>query len=132
MKVTITPADEYIDRLAAAGFLAGIVPTGGGCDAIAIDTKGHRVLITDDAQVPDTPDYCCVGLYGPDYGFVRDIDTDLNGVVAAVKALTDELPLPRSSDHGALCLGEAVTVCCGAMATFHDTELCCKNCWEAV
>lgn len=44
----------------------------------------------------------------------------------------EKKPLPRSNDSAALCLGEAVTPCCGAFATFHDTTLCCKRCWREV
>lgn len=46
--------------------------------------------------------------------------------------------LPRSDDYAALCFGEAVTVCCGAFATFDLPEnpdealLCCKVCWREV
>lgn len=40
--------------------------------------------------------------------------------------------LPRSDDYAALCIGEAVTLCCGAFVTFHDSTLCCKSCWAEV
>lgn len=41
-------------------------------------------------------------------------------------------PLPRSTDHALLLNGEAVSVCCGAFVTFHDSDLCCKTCWALV
>ena len=132
MKVVPTVADEYINRLAAARFVPAVVPTGGGCDAIELAVKGRRVLITDDAQVPDTLTYCCVGLYDANGCFVDDIDTDINGVVDAVRKLTADLIPPPSDDIFALCNGDAVTVCCGAAVTFHDTTLCCKACWAEV
>jgi len=44
----------------------------------------------------------------------------------------DQAPLPRSNDSAALCLGEAVTTCCGAFVTFHDEALCCKACWKEI
>ncbi len=40
--------------------------------------------------------------------------------------------LPRSDDAAALCLGEAMTTCCGAMVTHHDDVLCCKKCWKEI
>jgi hypothetical protein len=38
----------------------------------------------------------------------------------------------RGDDFAKLCLGEQVTTCCGAFATFSDTTLCCKACWREV
>lgn len=40
--------------------------------------------------------------------------------------------LPRSNNTITLCMGESVTECCGAFATFHDDILCCKVCWREV
>lgn len=44
----------------------------------------------------------------------------------------------RGDNYAALCLGEQVTICCGAYATFDqpdnpdDAKLCCKACWKEV
>lgn len=39
---------------------------------------------------------------------------------------------PRSDDVHELCNNRAVTTCCGAYVTFHDTTLCCKQCWREI
>lgn len=52
--------------------------------------------------------------------------------LVAAKARLATTNLPRSWDESALCLGEAVTPCCGAFVTFHDDTLICKACYQAV
>lgn len=61
------------------------------------------------------------------------IPDDLGPMTAEERAtFVDSSIPPRGDDHAALCVGEQVTVCCGAFVTFHDAELCCKVCWRLV
>jgi hypothetical protein len=82
---TITEA--YIATLTEAGFRPTVIGTGGNCEAIQINAgNGAEVLITDDAQLPDEADYCCVGLRTEDDDPIY-IDADLATVADAVRVL---------------------------------------------
>ena len=45
-----------------------VIGTGGGCEAwrIAFGNHGHEILVTDDAQLPESPDQMVIGLYEED------------------------------------------------------------------
>ena len=59
-----TTTEAYIATLSEAGFAPTVVGTGGNCEAIQIGgIDGAEVLITDDAQLPDDADYCCIGIH---------------------------------------------------------------------
>ena len=75
---------RYITTLRAAGFNADVVGTGGNCEALEVTAGNLRVLVTDDAQLPDSADYCCVGLYD-DQGDIDYADADLATVADVVR-----------------------------------------------
>jgi hypothetical protein len=91
-----TITDTYLTRLHRAGFTAEETSTGGGCTAIGV-TLPQRwcILITDeDASVPDSLDYCCIGIYDEGYGYLGHADATFSTMVEAVRALMDEHDAP--------------------------------------
>lgn len=69
------------------------------------------------------------------------IPDDLGPMTPVERALheADSTPdPPRGDNYAKLCMGEQVTICCGAFATFdvpedpEDAVLCCKICWNEV